>query len=267
MHLTDSSDSLVQCAGVFSPRIEQTSLGIVILYLEGLDRLFGSYEEIAARLLQEAQSFGLQPNIAVASNPDAAVHLALGYPGITVTRRGDERKLLSPLAVDVLSPLPEILAALDRWGIRTVGAFAKLPLADVSSRLGQEGARLHKLASGESVRPLVPRVEPLRFEESMDLDSSLESLESLTFVLARLLDRLCLRLQTRGMATHELELTLELERQTSFTRVLRLPLPVHNARLLLKLFMLSLQAHPPGAAIAGVKIKAQHTKPRIVQNG
>jgi protein ImuB len=270
MHLASNppnSNSLLHCAAIFSPRFEQILPGTVVLDLQGLDRLFGSYDEIAARLMQEAQSFGLQLNIAVASNPDAAVHLARGYPDITVSKCSDERKLLAPLVVDVLSPSSEVLATLDRWGIRTLGAFAKLPVADVSSRLGQEGVRLHQLARGGGSRPLVPIVDPLRFEESMDLDYSLESLEPLTFILARLLDRVCLRLQTRGMATHELKLTLGLEKHAVFTRVLRLPLPVHNSRLLLKLFMLDLEAHSPNAAIVSAKIEAQHTKPRVVQNG
>jgi protein ImuB len=270
MHLASNpanSNSLLHCAAIFSPRFEQILPGTVILDLQGLDRLFGSYDEIAARLMQEAQSFGLRPNIAVASNPDAAVHLARGYPDITVSKCSDERKLLAPLVVDVLSPSSEVLATLDRWGIRTLGAFAKLPVADVSSRLGQEGVRLHQLARGGGSRPLVPIVDPLRFEESMDLDYLLESLEPLTFILARLLDRVCLRLQTRGMATHELTLTLGLEKHAVFTRVLRLPLPVHNSRLLLKLFMLDLEAHSPDAAIVSAKIEARHAKPRVVQNG
>src|SRR5689334_5758733 len=116
MHLAGNpanSNSLLECAAIFSPRIEvlPATPATVTLDLEGLDRLFGTYEDIAARLMQEAQSFGLQqPRIAIASNPDAALHLARGYPGITISKRGDERKLLAPLVVDVLSPSANILA-------------------------------------------------------------------------------------------------------------------------------------------------------------
>jgi protein ImuB len=103
--------------------------------------------------------------------------------------------------------------------------------------------------------------------ESMELDDSIELLEPLRFILARLLDRLCLRLQTRGMATHRVTSRLSLEKHAVFFRVLRLPFPVANSRLLLKLIMLDLEAHPPGAAIIGVQVEAEHTRPRVVQNG
>jgi protein ImuB len=262
-----SPDSLLRCAGIFSPRVEETAPGTVILDLEGLDVLFGSFARIAERIGAEARSFGLNVRIAVASNPDAAVHLARGHAGITVVESGGERQKLSSLPADVLSPSPAMLATLDRWGIRTLGAFAKLSAEQIAARLGQEGVHLHKLARGAGARPLVARMDSLRFEESLELDDAVESLEPLTFILARALDRLCTRLRTRGMATHEVLLRLDLERHAVFTRVLRLPLPVHNSRLLLKLFMLDLQTHPPGGPIVGLKVEAQHTKPRVIQKG
>src|SRR5262249_14019675 len=48
---------------------------------------------------------------------------------------------------------------------------------------------------------------------------------------------------------------------------LRLPIPVQNPRVVTKLFMLELDAHPPGAAVTGVHIEAKPTKPRVLQNG
>src|SRR5262249_6475527 len=43
--------------------------------------------------------------------------------------------------------------------------------------------------------------------------------------------------------------------------------PVRNSRLLTKLFILDLEAHPPGAAIHRVEVEAIPAKPRVVQNG
>jgi protein ImuB len=48
---------------------------------------------------------------------------------------------------------------------------------------------------------------------------------------------------------------------------LNLPLPVRNARLLTKLFILDLEAHPLGAAIHRVEVEAIPVKPRVAQNG
>jgi protein ImuB len=122
--------------------------------------------------------------------------------------------------------------------------------------------KLHKLAQGAGARPIVPHAEPLRFAEVMELDYEITAIEPLTFILPRMLEPICARLRSRNLATHEIRLALG-----SYVRVLKLPLPVRNARLLTKLFILDLEAHPPGAAIQRVEIEAIPAKPRIVQNG
>ena len=254
--------ALFDYASAFSPRVENTMPGTVVLDLEGLERLFGSYSEIAEKVAEQVRAGGLQANIAVASNPDAAVCAARGFSGITVMARGTEARRLRDLPLDVLSPSPEILETLDRWGIHSFGAFAKLPAVQVSERLGQEGVRLHKLARGVGSRPLVANPEAIRFVEIIELDYEIVTIEPLTFILSRLLDQICSRLRSRNRATHEVHLTLG-----SYVRVLHLPLPIRNPRLLTKLLILDLEAHPPGAPIKQVKVEAVPARPRIVQNG
>ena len=254
--------ALLDCAGVFSPRVENTAPGTVVFDLEGLERLFGSYSEIAEKVAAHVRAAGIQAHVAVASNPDAAITAARGFRGVTVLGRGTEEKRLEDLSLDVLSPSPEILETLDRWGIRTIRGFAQLPAVQVSERLGQEGIRLHKLARGAGSRPLVPHQEALRFIEVMELDYEIGAIEPLTFILSRLLDQICSRLRTRNLATHEIHLALGMD-----ARVLHLPVPVCNPKLLTKLLILDLEAHPPGASIHQVKVEAIPAKPRIVQNG
>jgi len=198
----------------------------------------------------------------VASNADAAVCAARGFAGITVIPSGTEAARLRDLPLSVLNPSPEILETLERWGIRTLGAFAKLPSVQISERVGQEGVKLHKLAQGLWTRPIAPHVEALRFVEAMDLDYEIRTIEPLTFILSRMLDQICLRMKSRNLATHEVRLSLG-----SYVRVLNLPLPVRNARLLARLFILDLEAHPPGFAVQRVEVEAIPAKPRVVQNG
>src|SRR5262249_14066202 len=152
----DTAAALCECASTFSPRVENTSAGTVVFDADGLERLFGSYSEIAFKVVAQAQSRGLQPNVAIAANPDAAVCAARGFSGITVVNRGTEAARLRDLPIAVLEPSADILETLARWDIRTLSAFAQLPLIQVSERLGQEGVKLHKLAQGASVRPIVP---------------------------------------------------------------------------------------------------------------
>ena len=258
----DTAAALLECASTFSPRVENTGAGTVVFDVEGLERLFGGYAEIAEQIREQARTRGLPANVALASNADAAICAARGFDGVTVIQRGTEAARFRDLPLGVLNPSPEILETLQRWGIRTLGAFAKLPAEQVSERLGQEGVQLHKLAQGGRERPIVPHVEALRFVEVMELDYELIAIEPLTFILSRMLDQICLRMRSRNLATQEVRLALG-----SYVRILNLPLPVRNSRLMTKLFILDLEAHPPGIAIRRVEVEAIPAEPRVVQNG
>jgi protein ImuB len=258
----DGIASLLECASTFSPRVENTGAGTVVFDVDGLERLFGGYAEIAEKIRDEAGARGLEPNVAIASNADAAVCAARGFSGTTIIPRGTEAARLRDLPLAVLAPSPEILETMERWGIRTLGAFAKLPAVQISERLGQEGVKLHKLAQGAGTRPIVPHVDALRFMEVMELDYDITTIEPLTFLLSRMLEQICSRLRSRNLATHEIRLALG-----NYVRILNLPVPVRNSRLLTKLFILDLEAHPPGGAVKRVEVEAFPVKPRVVQNG
>jgi protein ImuB len=55
--------------------------------------------------------------------------------------------------------------------------------------------------------------------------------------------------------------------RTYFTRTLRLPVPMLDARVFLKLLQLDLKSHPPGAPIVKVRIAAEPARPRAAQAG
>ncbi|HYA95058.1 MAG TPA: DNA polymerase Y family protein, partial [Terriglobales bacterium] len=203
--------ALLDCAQAFSPRVEDTAPDTVVLDAAGLDRLFGPPNKLAQDLAQRARELGLEVNVAVAANPDAAILAARGFAGITVIPPGKQAERLGPLAVDVLQVTPEILETLDRWGVRNLRALAALPDVAMVERLGQEGLRLRKLARGAVERPLVPADPPLEFEETMELEYPLALLEPLAFILERLLEQLCARLEARALATNELRLIVGLD--------------------------------------------------------
>ena len=81
----------------------------------------------------------------------------------------------------------------------------------------------------------------------------MEQLEPLSFLLARLLNGLIVRLGARALATNELRLRLKLENGAPHERTLRLPVPMLDARAFLKLLQLDLAAHPPPAAVARIE--------------
>src|ERR1022692_1345198 len=310
--------TLLDCAQSFSPCVEDAAADTAILDLAGMESLFGSLPEIARNLFRRAAELGLDGNVAVASNPDASVIAARGFPGVTVIPPGKEIESLGSLPVEVLfangcegkrkedelqKESARLLATLDRWGIHNLRALAALPEVALSERLGQEGLRLQQLARGAASRTLVPVEAAAVFEEAIELEYPIVLLEPLAFLLNRLLEQICARLAARALNTQELRLTLDLEnlarancefensgipsesdaspepqsqapgqhfvsgRQSKFCRTLRLPIPMLDAKLFLKLLQLDLNAHPPGAPITKIHLSAEPARPRSAQGG
>jgi protein ImuB len=286
--------ALLDCAQSFSPRVEANGCDTIVLDLAGLQPLFGALPKIARALSRRASDLGLETNVAVAGNPDTAALAARGFSGVTVIPEGKEAEQLGSLPVEVLlgnsaQESGQLLETFSRWGIRKLRDLAALPHVALSERLGQAGIHLQKLACGATSRTLVPVEPALIFEEVIELGYPLLLLEPLAFLLGRLLEQLCARLEARALATQELRLCLELENgwQTEdlstnngatgvlarpgqsrlFQRTLQLPVPLLDFRTFLKLLQLDLKAHPPGAPIVKIQLAAEPVRPRAAQNG
>src|SRR5262249_37092033 len=138
---------------------------------------------------------GMEAHIGVAATPLAAVCAAQGFAGITVIPAGEEELQIGKLSLEALRIPFEFLETLRRWGIQTCGQFAALPEVAIVERLGQEGRKWWQLARGADYQPLIAKEFPAKFEENLELDSPVDLLEPLLFVLNRLLEQLCARLR------------------------------------------------------------------------
>jgi protein ImuB len=259
--------NLTSLAFEFSPVVEQSAAESVTFDISGLDRLFGMVQDVAAAIARRARETGVQANLALAANADAAILAARGFTGISILPQGDEAKFLGRLPLTLLAPSPELQETLERWGIRRFQGLAALPPLGIAERLGPEGLRLRQLARGEAERKLVPLEEPLFFRGELELEYAVELLEPLAFVLSRLLDGLITRLATRGLATDELRLFMRLENRALHERKLRLPVPALDSRVFLKLLQLDLAAHPPSSPVMQVALEVNPVKPRAAQTG
>src|SRR6267142_751717 len=234
--------ALLDAAWSVSPRVEDTAPDTVVLDLEGLASLLGTDEHIAQELARRVAAIGLAARVAVAENMEVAIHAARGFPGITLILAGKERKRLGVLPIGVLTTETETLEVLERWGVETLHALAALPVLQLSERLGQEGVRLSELARGMRQRSLVLAQPSSTFTEEMELDDGVEELEPLSFLLGRLLEQLCARLEARALA-------------------------VRAVRICFELLRLQLQGDPPAAPIQKIFMTADAAGPRVTQNG
>jgi len=274
--------SLAEFAYAFSPLVEETAADTVVIDVEGCALRFGSTYELAneiakqAKVSKESGGLGCKVNVALAGNPDAAIHAAKFCRGVTFTVPGEELTCLGRLPLKALqcslagveeSQAAEILETLNLWGVRTFEEFAALPVAGVSERLGQDGLKLQRLAGGKTKRHLKIPQPAAVFKNSIELDYPIAELEPLSFILARLLNQTCASLNAYALATNALQVELKLEHGALHELKLNLPYPMRDHKVFLKLLLLDTEMHPPPAAVVGVSINCEPVKPRVLQTG
>jgi protein ImuB len=269
---TATKNVLLECAGAFSPRIEERSEAIAflcVLDIAGTQSLFGPPEMLAKHLRQRIQSLGISGQVTVSSNFRAAVCLAKGFTRsvLQVVPAGKEATALGSLPLATLDLTERQAETFDLWGIRTLGMLAALPEKELIARMGQDGKRLQQLALGELPHLFQPIDVPFVLEERVELDFPLEDLESLLFGLSVMLEQLILRAKARIVALASVTVTLHLDDGSLHSRTVRPAQPTNDKQLWLKLLHLDLEAHPPHAAILTVVLHAEPGSTSKVQLG
>ena len=187
-------------------------------------------------------------------------------------RRAARRVPLRRLDVD-----PALRDDLDKLGVRTVGAFLKLPPAGVRRRFGPGAHRLHREAAGDLVVPFqpAPAVEPLA--RRLDLDAPETEVEGLLFRVKQVLDPLLGVMASRREALAGLELRLRLDAPAAAPRVerverIRPAAPTLDVRQVLDLVRLRVEGLTLSAgvieiALAVTPARATREQLRLFQEG
>jgi protein ImuB len=277
-----SEVSRVEFAYAFSPLVEETAPDTVVIDVDGCGLLFGSPYELANAIAikahepKELGGLGSKVNVALAANPDAAIHAAKFCRGVTFTAPGEELTCFGSLPLKALQyslvgidedRATEILETLNLWGVRTFKEFAALPVAGVSERLGQDGLKLQQLAGGKTNRHLKLKQAAPVFNNSIELDYPVAELEPLSFIFARLLNQLCASLTAYALATNALQVEMKLEHGAAHELKLNLPYPMRDHKVFLKLLLLDTEMYPPPSAVVAVSINCEPVKPRVLQTG
>lgn len=265
--------ALLECAGCFSPRVEGCNADrafLCVIEIAGTRGLFGPPETLAQNLLTRVRALGISPSVAVSSNFYTSIALAKGiapHNQAQVVAAGEETTSLASLPLAVLELNQEQAETFALWGIRTLGMLAELPEKELVARMGQTGKRLRQLARGEMPHLFQPIEPAFALEERMDLDTPVEVLDALLFVLNLMLEQLILRASARVLALASATVTLTLEGGATHSRTIRPALPTNDRQLWIKLLRLDLEAYPPQAAILAVSLQAEPGSTNKVQLG
>jgi len=248
-----------------SPLVEGLSIDEAFLDVRGLDHIFGTPAEIAARLRRDVgEQVGLPITVGVARTKFLAkVASGVAKPdGLLVVPPDGELAFLHPLPVERLWGVGKVTGAkLRELGITTVGEVARLPETTLISMLGKaSGRHLHALAHNRD--PRVVRTGVRR--RSMGAQHALgrappRTWEALDAVLVALVDRLARRLRAARRVCRTIVLRLRFDDFTRATRshtiaeaTARTPTILATARGLLAMAMPTIERQ--GITLLGVAL-------------
>jgi protein ImuB len=252
-----ATEALLQCAYSFSPAIESTAGGVCTLDLAGLPNL--QYEELAHEILQRLAWLHLSAQAGIAENPWLALLAArAANPSRVVT---NSTEFLNALPVETIGPSIETLSILKKWGIHTLGQFVALGKEPLSTRLGPEALELHERASANSTRPLRLVRPPDTFEESIEFEQEIETIEPLLFILRRFLEQLLLRLDIMYWVAQELRLRLRFESGELYDKTFRIPAPTSNVETLFRMLYTHLETLRTEHPIVALELSAKPGRP------
>jgi len=254
---------LLDAAFTLSPRVEATSGGLCTVDLTGVGET--GLETRVRELVRRLKTLGIQLRIGLSDTPDRAVFVARCARPVLWIRPGDP--FLEKLPIEMIEPPPGLARILDQWGIRTVGALTALPRPEVGRRLGEAGLALWDRASGCKERILKVERLPETFEETMELEHEMETLEPLMFLLRRFVDTLTLRLEAAWLVAEEMGLYLKLTDDSVHRRWFRLPEPTRKAEIIFRMLHTHLENVRTDTPITAVHVRMKPGRPRTRQQG
>ena len=205
---------LLEVLSPYSPFRETKALGKIYLDASGLENLYGSDQELVARIMISVKDeLNLLPQIGLAANKFTAETAArLADPGgIQVVPVGTERTFLSEMPQILLPSSEDTYRLLTRLGIETIGQVADMPVGAMSRALGREGILLHNLANGKDLRPLMPQFEAAPLSVETQLEFPLDSLEQLAAYSDRLASQLTAELEAGALVAGAIIVEVEQE--------------------------------------------------------
>ncbi len=266
-------DALLHCAYGVSPRIEATGEGLCTLDMSDV-RPGPSAETALLDLLARLGRLHLRAQAGTARTPLLACHASrLAAPLLAVE---DAQAFLAGLpigcAFDEIDDPREgakIFKILGKWGIATFGQLAALGADCIAERLGPVGLELFECASSTAIRPLRCILPPEVFEEAMDFEREIETLEPLLFILRRFLEQIALRLEMAWLTAKELHLRLHFAGAggETYERLFQIPAPTRSVDILFRMLHTHLENFRAERPVIALHLSAAACEPAGHQLG
>jgi len=198
----------------FTSKVSVAGPAELLLEIGGSLHLFDGLDALLGRVRSGMDELGYGACCACAPTPLAAQWLVRsGTADRIVLQQQDIPRALDALPVTVIELPVSAATALERFGIRTVGACLKFPRDGLAHRIGPSLLDRLDRASGQKADPRPLYMAPRKFIHTLTLPAPVMHAEALLFAARRLLSELCGHLRALGKGAQRLEFTLQHERR------------------------------------------------------
>lgn len=254
------SRHLIAC----SPKVTALEPGTFLLDADGLSYL-GGEQKLCREVQKITGRAGYSDlHIGIADSAFAAtVASKFKRKQYFLVNAGDDTKFLSPLSIKHLPISIEMHDSLHELGVRTMGQLAALGEDALRQRFGREGIIARELCQGIDRRqPHLPPAER-EFKCFVDIGSAIELLNEIQFVLKSMIDRLTREMREQGWWAEELHLSFFNDNDKFDERPIALLRPSNNAKFLLEVMKLTLEAKPISREVTAIELSV----PRFSKEG
>jgi len=232
----------------------------LVIDATGATHRHGGDEAFLADLIDKTAAVGLTARAALADTWGSAHALARhrARPTLAVGRGAP---LILDLPTAALRIAPDLVTALSRMGIDTIGEIESKPRAPLALRFGPELTRRLDQAFGRTAEPIEPVEAPDLIQTRQIFAEPIGAPETLARYTLKLVEALCAILEMRGLGAMRLD--LRFHRVDGRIEAIRVGTarPVRDVRRLTRLLCDRLETVDPGLGVETMVLAAPSAEP------
>ncbi|TDQ83407.1 protein ImuB [Dongia mobilis] len=252
---------LAHWATRFSPHAAADAPDGILADITGCAHLWGGEANLLRDALARLRRQGFAARGAIAGTIGAAWACARFGGEESILPPGSVAAALEALPVRALRLDDATAAALDRLGLRRIGALYPLPRADIVQRFGPALLTRLDQALGQAAETLSPLLPQPDHRVSLVFAEPIATPEQVALAAGNLLKRLLADLVTRDLGLRRLGLVLHRLDDTAPGCIIGTAQPSQDEKHLLKLLLEKAEALDPGPGIERMSLAALATQP------
>lgn len=201
-----------------SPVVEKAEMGCAYVDVSGLEAMYGGEPRVMAALLNAVPS-QLNARLGLAETKFPAYVAAVTSEGGRATTVPDDvAGFLAELPIDLLPVSWNSRVRLRRFGLRTIGQVACLPVGSLQAQFGPEGRTAWELANGIDRSWPAPYRRGHTVSESLSFPSPAVTLQAILAAMETLLGRAFSHPLARGKYVRSVIIEAQIWRRTPWVR-------------------------------------------------